>query len=357
MRGAAISPALYLCQNINMIKANKINANVAINSDFLDKFTGGRLSPIAEAKRQADSLANDVEHLKRLIAEHTEGLASAETKLTKNKTLIEQYDPEPLKEKARRELAALGKINRLAHVELRADSLTITTHPLFTDVRIGDGERKTKRRCLGSYSLRIPLIGGDICCIEIDNTIYPPRLHWAASSSGVLCLGDWQDTVDAARNKGDLSVLVNTMLLYLKSTVDGAAYWRSHDWIMRRDEALEQRFAGGRKKLEIGDAVVLKGSRRLRGIISKIHPSNSSFMMLTGRKSEAGESLEEIEYWYPVLDLVKITKVEYKRKEMVQTPDYFEKKMVGKNRGASIIKAIDAAPDTITNDELKKILK
>jgi hypothetical protein len=142
--------------------------------------------------------------------------------------------------------------------------MTVWTRLLFSDVRLSDGIRSTKRRCIGAFKIRssIGAYGG----IEVTNLLYPKirYAHWAVKE-GTPCLGEYSDNINQLRHDRDFYAYADTMIHYLRFSGDSAAWMRSHDWITKRLGGLPQ-LATGRAKAGSSlvmlrdDGVALKGT-------------------------------------------------------------------------------------------------
>jgi len=115
-------------------------------------------------------------------------------------------------------------------IEIAPDKLTIYTQPIFTDIRLHDFTKDVKRTFVGCFKIVINVYLGNK--IKIYNLSFPDcnRAHWSVSSENSACEGDWQPIIEDIRKRGDMMQLASTLLTYLQSTEDGAAYIRSNTW-------------------------------------------------------------------------------------------------------------------------------
>lgn len=260
-----------------------------------------------------------------------------------------------------REKAALTKIGKIESIEVHDEGIVVNTKPLFTNIRVGDGERKKKRRCIGSFAIALRVsANGEYKAKNL--TFMLNRPHWSLSTGGVLCLGDWEDVFLQLEKGGRIAEFINTAIAYLESTDDAAAYLKSHEWLRERGASINP--VKGRIDWEVGDTVVLQANdvydKGYRGVIKEFHPDHGlNYCRLENVKDLKGGVCRTYSSWVDVSNILKISKLEYKRPIMMHSLEYVKSKSkeVGGKTVEEIINAIDSAPDGITNAELIKLIK
>jgi len=130
-------------------------------------------------------------------------------------------------------LARLKAHKAVHHVSIDNGLLVMYFNPLFTDVRLKEGSRESRRRFLGCYRVTI---GRDDKHFEALNLSFPMiRSHWGCSSSSVPCFGDWDQVGKLITGEPNMYGLAEVLVSYLTSTADGGAYRTSDSWISERN--------------------------------------------------------------------------------------------------------------------------
>ncbi len=163
------------------------------------------------------------------------------------------------------------------------DSVTVTTEEiivytklLFSDIRTGDGERTTERRCIGAY--KIAIATRDINHgrysrrahyrngVRITNMLYVKSLnpHWAVSTDTIPCGGEYNEQFSQLWDDKDWYNFIDTYIQFLRFSGDDGAYTRSHRWIDSRLAYLPQLTGVGRVR-EKASIVVTREYRGRRG--------------------------------------------------------------------------------------------
>lgn len=141
-------------------------------------------------------------------------------------------------------------------VTIDSGLLTIFTRLLFSDIRRGDGLREKARRCIGAFQIEMPIEGSGK--IKVQNLLYTKARypHWAVKRQDGACLGEYYDDVWMKVNDKQLYELVDTMIDFLRSSGDEAAYILAHHWINDRIAYLPQLSTAG--KVRRGAMIVLQ---------------------------------------------------------------------------------------------------
>lgn len=224
-----------------MKKANATNAVAHVPATvtaFSSEVTKNMLaSDIADTMRSVQSCESNIRNERERIAECTRRIRSTMQQKRDIETRIAEYDWVPVEQKANEQLQRIAKYPFIESIDARGDDLLVTTKLIFTDVRIADDTRETKRRCIGAFSIRINLLRGTV---EVKNKLFPRMQyqHWSINGSGSPCWGDWQSDVNEYKRNGDIAGLVMMLLPYIRSTNDGSAYIRSHYWVRNRKRSL-----------------------------------------------------------------------------------------------------------------------
>lgn len=132
----------------------------------------------------------------------------------------------------------LSKLSFIESLRVRNGVLLAKTRLIFTDIRNGDGSRDTTRTCLGAFEI---VLRFSPTRLRVHNLLFTRNNygHWSISG-GRPCLGDWNEDISRLYEKRDIYGLLNTLFHYLRSTEDGGAYMRSHEWKEQRQESLKQ---------------------------------------------------------------------------------------------------------------------
>lgn len=134
-----------------------------------------------------------------------------------------------------REWERLVRHPDIAKVTITPNKLGLITQPLFTEIRLNEDTKETRRAFIGVF--RIMIASGDSMNIVIDNLSFPKmnNPHWSVgSSSHIACQGDWTEIFTDCRARGNWALFVTNLMQYLRSSEDGAAYDRCHRWRDRR---------------------------------------------------------------------------------------------------------------------------
>ncbi len=118
---------------------------------------------------------------------------------------------------------------------IKAGTLVLTTVPLFTDIRASESDKTESRAFLGVFTITVSL-QSDVILIQ-NLTFKGNNAQWGVSSSSTtpyLCQGTWEPQLKDARERGQWSLFVTTVIQSLLSTEDGGAFQRSHTWRDRR---------------------------------------------------------------------------------------------------------------------------
>ena len=168
-----------------------------------------------------------IENLKTEILRYKTNLVTAKKGRTEKAAALKRYKLDTAR--VQREWQRLHRHPQVHSVSVRSDGkIKITTKPLFADIRVRPGA-KEKRRCfIGSFI--ITTARETVDNIHVENVCFIDRAHWSVSSSGWACQGDWADSFRDAARRGQWFQFVTTMVEYLKSTDDGAAYMTADQW-------------------------------------------------------------------------------------------------------------------------------
>lgn len=195
---------------------------------------------------RVNTLSDDIEVVEGRIAETRDQIAN--------------YTPADTAEKKREVLAALKRLRFIERVQMRGGKLTITTHPIFCQIRTGDGSRTTKRRLIGVYRITLNPNGGYANdsrdpAVLIENVLFTASQfdHWAVRN-GVPCWGAYKDTVRDQMQALDYPAVLETILSFLLSTDDGGAWRTSHNWLNGRTGSASD------NQLAVGERVYVNGA-------------------------------------------------------------------------------------------------
>jgi hypothetical protein len=351
-----------------MIKQKQgLAPTVALPPQFADKYN--QLVPSPQKLAEMD-LAESTDRLLSIqsdTGEYTRRLESLKQKELEEKekqaalTLaLETVDIAPHLSRMNREKKALSKIPLLESIELGRDSLKFRTKVLFTPIRTGDGERTNVRRCIGAFEVRIDFYDCDIYVknLTFDNNMTRP--HWSVYEGGKICQGEWETVLVGLKNDRELAALVNTMLVYLQSTDDAAAFLPSHHWLVHRNNSVRDR-GGDIELLSVGDTVVMVANDYVdigvRAVISEIHEQGNNYRLAGGKNALGGTYAISSSPWIKKESVAKITKLDYKRAVMMQSLEYVKSKIkrTGLKKREDIIKELDAAPDGLTSTQVKEL--
>ncbi len=183
-----------------------------------------RKNEMVELDLFEDRLKNDLKHCEERKSELTAHLKELESRKTKEVEMTERL------------LGRLRKHISFDSVKVEgsgsSERIEITTKLLFSKIRLGEGERKSERTCLGAY--RIQMFPSNLGRVKAHNLTYSGRSHWATNDD-VVCLGDWSDDYRNAISINDFYTAFEAICMLLKdATLDGSAYIRSHVWKEKR---------------------------------------------------------------------------------------------------------------------------
>lgn len=192
------------------------------------------LDPVRDKLRSELETARSTVRLKReIIREKVRGYADARHVLREAEAALDAHpaattrDPELIARDLRR--------HRLCgRVLARRGTLYIETPPLFADIRTGDGERETQRRCIGAFDITLRLSSPSRLTIKQALYNVPTYQHWFVSSGGRACLGDAEEQLLDSLRSPRIGELLDLIYSYLTAaSLDGAAYIPSHRWLER----------------------------------------------------------------------------------------------------------------------------
>lgn len=227
--GAMIAPTFTLSKKATAPRI--LNAGVLEKSLFL--MTNGdlrnatnRLQNAKENERQARAYIVEKLAYIRNKKEETQAIAQEMQNVRVNLSEID---------KARTTIANIKKLKWVQSVRLKANGSAIVVHTraMFVDVRNGDGERETTRRCIGAFDIiiKLPKNSWEKISVTIRNTVFSGVFsHWAIKR-GTPCLGSYQEEYTRLTQENDIYGLLDMFFHYLHSTDDGSAWRRSHTWV------------------------------------------------------------------------------------------------------------------------------
>lgn len=347
-------------------KTQGIKASVVLDETFISDYRNAVPSPYTIIENEEKSLVRQNVSLISDISSYREYITTKEKSVACNLLAIadfakekESVDTSVYERRLEREQRALSKIAKLESFKISPARCSFTTKPLFVNIRVGDGERKTQRRCIGSFSVTVNWGESDIYA---ENVTFEglTRSHWSIYENHRICLGEWESMLAVQRSDRDLAELVTTMIAYLTSTDDAAAFLPSHHWLSHRNDCINER-QGNCPPLFVGDCVVLTESNGqnlgVRGIVVEVH-NNGTHYRLSATKGVTGDSVLSYTGWINISSLAKITKLDYKRLIMLQSIEYVKQKTkrTGAKTKERVMKDLDDAPEGITNEDLKKIM-
>ena len=304
------------------------------------------LANVERAKREAHQKIRDA----KVYAANAIEAASKKELLVAERAAIDVSNHATFVEKQAVQLARNPFIEGLLYDS--DGSYTITFRPVFTLIRTGDGATTTKRRCIGGFEIKIPpMLWQDITGKNLLFYTYSYS-HWSISS-GKLCQGDWQPMFDELRTTGDIVGLVNALHEYLISTLDAAAYNKSHVWLK------ESRFhllAGHSPIYKVGDAVICISRNNhnidYRGIVSEITTSSGEqHIRFSYEKAPDGSAVRPTASWDRSKYFLPISILAWRQLESKETGAIVTVRYTKENNKAIIAKlaALDKAPEGITN--------
>lgn len=219
---------------------------------------------VRDYERRVLSLRHDVENYKRQAnsATHLWSRKYHELKgITRPEITADEMARAHLIEEALRRHVFIESIGLDESREL----IKIYTRLLFADVRLGEGQRTTARRCIGAYSITLPVrVLGDASRVgyndvKVRNILFTGgQGHWGLRHERTghsPCWGEWQDDIMSAIQSGNLYEVADKIILYLRTSGDSGAYTSSHEYVARRFHRLPE--VSGSQRVREGSMLAL----------------------------------------------------------------------------------------------------
>lgn len=309
---------------------------------------------IARDESHVERYTRDIEDLTRLKTNTLNSLASKQIIYSEATKALEALDLTSYQAKVDKLKKSLLNIPDIRKVIIRGNDVVVETLPLFTKVRVGDGERKTVRRCIGAFGVTFDL-SRDYMIAENITFRNCNRNHWSISGDS-CCMGNWEPQYRELVKNADIIGLVKMSLMYLTSTKDGGAYMRAHNWIDDRDARYNKEAGTFRPELKVDDTVIYRTYYRM-AIVTEVHP-NGTHVRLQGFKSDNGYADSD---WIDKTRLYKLSKIKYRT--MPSNGIEWEALISDAKSKVKIpvlIRAtdkIDALKDGVSNDEVLELIK
>lgn len=225
----------------------------------------------------ARSRLTQLEQTRLQIERHLQAYQTQLTNATKARILAEKELREmPEDEQQKRNVEAQWKnLQRHAGIEsvkVRGSRVIITTKLLFTDIREEAGSRVLHRTCLGAYRITWDMEPNS-ANVAVQNLVADNGggmyAHWGVAGQGRSpCWGDYASEMILAVRGQDVYRFAEMMVGYFKSTEDGGAYTRSHQWRQRRIPVLGRRTSdqNGGTIFRVGETVAYVHPDRYEGV-------------------------------------------------------------------------------------------
>lgn len=334
-----------------MIKINKVENNVSIDDNTINQYKlfSKNTYFVAESKikekeierkstyERKQSILRDLNYVKL-------NLATINKDKNELSRIYESMDSTEHLAQFKKDCDTIKKLSDIVSIHIDRGTLSFTTKPLYTMIRVSDGSKTEKRKCIGAFSVIIR--GVDV---EVRQLLFNgiERPHWSVNmGSYMACLGDWTDTIVSLYQAGDVVGLVKNMTQYLQSTLDGGAYMKSHDWIAERDSELLRYTAT--HIFSIGDCVLSRYGAV--GIVTALH-ANGVHMTLHEK-----DAIEASTQWYDSEEFVKITKVKYRMQEIDKDKLFLDGKKKLRDTRNKRLEELDESKNK-TLDELRELIK
>lgn len=204
-------------------KPKKKLSDAKIYLSFLSKMSG---ASIIKYKKEIKIREENIESLEGQIKENLRKIGSNKASITTARREIRKEKPKelPTEKLLKEEISQLKKHSQIVGIDFTETSLIAYTLPL-----------KVKGKQFGHFEIKIPLDVSSIDNIKINNLQMVSELgsdsldHWAVQR-GIPCWGEWAKGIQTCYGRGNLYLLVDTIIKFLLSSEDGDAYCKVPDW-------------------------------------------------------------------------------------------------------------------------------
>lgn len=214
-----------------MIKTKKAEIPPAhIDPLFVNWFASASNDELGRIEHQLMQYGTRSEQIRRQVRDYVQQIRQLKDGISQLESERAGIDIDAYKETAKQLAERIKRLPFVEKVYVRNGELKVKTRLIFTNIRTGDGERTTKRKCIGAFLIKLNI--GQHFHIQVQNLMMRQGRyhHWAISNQDP-CLGDWQDEFRNASHRKDLYRVIELCYHYLRSTDDGGAYTSSHRWI------------------------------------------------------------------------------------------------------------------------------
>ncbi len=205
----------------------EIKKTKELPSKVLELFLKLETQELERARGEAASYENTIKSYETEVQNYKNHLKTVQEKveLLSKKETHEVKKTEDLMAKLRKHVCfdsvIAGRVSSSDYIE-------VTTKLLFSKIREAEGSKKEVRTCIGAYKIR--MLPGNQGTVYATNITYISKGHWATSSN-IVCLGDWRNDYGRAIESKDFYTAFEIITLLLTDgTRDAAAYMRSHAW-------------------------------------------------------------------------------------------------------------------------------
>jgi hypothetical protein len=162
-------------------------------------------------------------------------------------------------------------------VVLSRDSILVYTKLLFGEIRLREGSRTLKRRCLGAFKIEVNFRGR----VTMTNILYPKTIyaHYAVKETRP-CFGDYGSNVSQMLQERNIYGIADTLIHFLRFSEDGSAWRQSHEWINARVGYIPQITGGARVRERASIVLMYDWGVFEKGTIHKVVRSREGYPVI-----------------------------------------------------------------------------
>lgn len=337
------------------LKSHKEREVIPFDPAFIPMLERQMNSEFYETERKVAEWKAAEENYYREAGKYMQQRIRGETRL-KDLKFRREAEKEKVEENAKELFERLARHAGVLSLKISGDSaqpcIDILTPLLFTDIRLEEGARKTKRACIGQFQIQIDPLRFNL---RVYNKAFDCE-HWAIRS-GVPCQGSYSKDLSHAFTRKDWYSMFDIIFHYLHSTDDGSAYTTSNAWRDRRN--LSSLLGRKSKEWAVGDHVIVTAvnadGKALLGYTGKVLYTSQRGLgvefqkSMGGHKGDAGSGKNEHCWNVPKSSCEKITKEQHEAKEVYSS--------TGEDLQKNVLEKIDGLPDGSTIEEAKSIAR